>query len=201
MTDASTKERILMVAHELFAEKGLHGVSVREIAKKSDVNVAAINYHFKNKEGLYANTILSSIQKVEDELDQLFQEDESIDPVSYASKVMDYFMENSHELRSIFIMISSSDDAPADMLDRMKEYNGPPGMKSFTKVLKNHYPKASEEDGLWFMRSVIAIIMHKAMVMCNSSMCRSMEEIGITKDTFKEDLERLTTVLLKEFPK
>ena len=200
MNDISTKDKILQVAHGLFAEKGLHGVSVREIATATDVNVAAINYHFKNKENLYAQTILTSYEKVETDLNLIYENEKDVSPVDYSLKIMDYFIENSHELRAMVIVITSSADAPKEMLDYCKEYKGPPGMSSFRKILTAHYPKASEEDMLWLMRSVIGIIMHKAMIMCNSSMSRSMEEIGITKETFREDLARLTSALLKDLP-
>jgi AcrR family transcriptional regulator len=40
------------MAERLFAQKGLAEASVREIAAKARVNLAAINYHFGSKEGL-----------------------------------------------------------------------------------------------------------------------------------------------------
>lgn len=42
---------------ELFAENGINGVSVRTLAKKAGVNVAAINYYFDSKENLYFEVI------------------------------------------------------------------------------------------------------------------------------------------------
>ena len=49
----ATKENIMTAAMRLFAEKGLKLVTVREICKAAKVNVALINYHFRNKNGLY----------------------------------------------------------------------------------------------------------------------------------------------------
>ena len=49
----ATKESIMAVAMSLFAEKGLKLVTVREICKAADVNVALVNYYFRNKNGLY----------------------------------------------------------------------------------------------------------------------------------------------------
>lgn len=49
----TSRERILEVAAKLFAEKGIHGVSVREIAKASGANLSLISYHFGGKENLY----------------------------------------------------------------------------------------------------------------------------------------------------
>jgi len=50
---ADTKGNIITVATPLFAAKGFKAVTVREICQAADVNVAMINYHFRDKNGLY----------------------------------------------------------------------------------------------------------------------------------------------------
>ena len=49
----ATKESIMAAAMRLFAEKGLKLVTVREICKAANVNIALVSYHFRNKNGLY----------------------------------------------------------------------------------------------------------------------------------------------------
>jgi len=48
-----TKEHLLNEAEGLFAQKGYDAVSVREITKAANCNLAAVNYHFGNKQNLY----------------------------------------------------------------------------------------------------------------------------------------------------
>ena len=48
-----TRNNIIKAAVSLFAERGYDGTSIRAIVSKARVNQAAINYHFKGKEGLY----------------------------------------------------------------------------------------------------------------------------------------------------
>ncbi|MCB2227549.1 MAG: TetR/AcrR family transcriptional regulator [Desulfarculaceae bacterium] len=48
-----TRERILDEAERLFAEKGYSAVTVREITSSAGTHLAAVNYHFGNKENLY----------------------------------------------------------------------------------------------------------------------------------------------------
>jgi len=48
-----TKERIITAAMELFAEKGFRETTVAEICTKANANVAAVNYHFRDKDQLY----------------------------------------------------------------------------------------------------------------------------------------------------
>ncbi len=52
--DAScTGERLLKSALQLFAERGFANTSIRELAKKAEVNVSAVSYYFTDKAGLY----------------------------------------------------------------------------------------------------------------------------------------------------
>lgn len=50
--DGSTQLRLLETAERLFAEKGFGNVSLREITREAQVNVAAVKYHFGSKDEL-----------------------------------------------------------------------------------------------------------------------------------------------------
>jgi TetR/AcrR family transcriptional regulator, regulator of cefoperazone and chloramphenicol sensitivity len=57
-----TRDRILKSAVRLFAERGYEATSIRTLAAKAHVNQAAINYHFKTKDGLYREILRDAIQ-------------------------------------------------------------------------------------------------------------------------------------------
>jgi len=62
MADQETRGRVLDAAARLFAERGFARVTVRDICKKARANVAAVNYHFGGKDGLYAAVMQSAIR-------------------------------------------------------------------------------------------------------------------------------------------
>ncbi len=51
------RERLLEAAGEIFAEKGFKGATVREIIERAKVNIAAVNYYFRDKERLYIEAV------------------------------------------------------------------------------------------------------------------------------------------------
>jgi len=53
----NTKRSLVKAAADLFAEQGFERASVRDIVTKARVNQAAINYHFKGKDGLYLEVL------------------------------------------------------------------------------------------------------------------------------------------------
>lgn len=52
-----TRQRLIEVATRQFAERGFKRVTVRDISHEARANVAAVNYHFRDKLGLYREVL------------------------------------------------------------------------------------------------------------------------------------------------
>lgn len=52
-----TRTRLVEAAREVFSECGFQGATVREICRRADANVAAVNYHFGSKDELFAEAL------------------------------------------------------------------------------------------------------------------------------------------------
>jgi AcrR family transcriptional regulator len=76
MTDtATTRDRILDSAEALFAERGLAGTSVRDIAAESGLTAASLYNHFASKEALYEAVLERGVRPLLELLTQLAQGD------------------------------------------------------------------------------------------------------------------------------
>ena len=64
------RQRILEQAQRLFAMRGYHGASIRDIAQASGLSNASLYYHFGNKQNLYFEVIKSYIAEVAQQLQE-----------------------------------------------------------------------------------------------------------------------------------
>ena len=60
-----TRDRLLHAAAEVFATAGFREATIRDICAKAGANIAAINYHFGDKSGLYTAVLDAARQWVD----------------------------------------------------------------------------------------------------------------------------------------
>src|ERR1700726_2834007 len=60
VSEEKTRDKILNAAGEVFAEQGFEGATIRAITERAGVNVAAVNYHFRDKAELYTLVVLDA---------------------------------------------------------------------------------------------------------------------------------------------
>ena len=198
MVEISTKDKILKISHKLFADKGYNGVSIREIAKACDVNIASINYHFVNKENLYVQTIAASMDNLWQSIEDLYANYQNKPVVDFVLAIYKHFLAHSEDLRTAFKLVISNNYQNDAIGEHIKKYNGPPGGEFIHKALLKEVGKATEEDLGWGVRVIFTQIMHKSLTMCNKAICESLAEIGLSEDTLEKDVRRLVNLVIKE---
>jgi TetR/AcrR family transcriptional regulator, regulator of cefoperazone and chloramphenicol sensitivity len=62
------RQKILLTALELFATQGFERTTVRQIAKKAEVNISAISYYFGDKVGLYQTAFIEPMGSPKDDI-------------------------------------------------------------------------------------------------------------------------------------
>jgi AcrR family transcriptional regulator len=192
--EISTKDKILKVAHKLFAEKGLNAVGVREIATLADVNVAAINYHFGSKEALHFETIVACMVKMNKAINDIYQEGMNIEEL--IGSYYDHLLANREDLITSFKLFLNKTDMPL-AIHKDDKLIGPPGGAIVLKCLKEQCPDASEEDLMWATRTIMTQVIHGALIMCNHehSIC---ENTGIDSPKMKNQIIRLVNAVVND---
>jgi AcrR family transcriptional regulator len=74
-TPDSTRAKLLEVAGPIFADRGYQATMIREICAGAGANVAAVNYHFGDKLGLYTEVLQQSVRAA-----QLLAVHNAVDP-------------------------------------------------------------------------------------------------------------------------
>ncbi len=98
----TTRDRLVRVAAERFAEHGYHNVSVRDICRDARANVAAVNYHFGGKLGLYREVVGAAIEAIRAASDRMIFAAEDRPPTErlrhYVNAYVRTIAGNDHQL-------------------------------------------------------------------------------------------------------
>lgn len=67
--EASTEEKIIDAARNIFTKKGFLATTVRDIATEAETNLAMVNYYFRSKEKLFAVIMDETIKRLFDKIE------------------------------------------------------------------------------------------------------------------------------------
>ncbi len=143
---SSTKERLLHAAKELFAQKGFHGTSTREITRRAGTNLSSLYFHWQSKENLYVAVYRHLFQLLADlaqEAVDLLEEglrshkplEDVIDPV--ADRALEFF-DTNRQLARLNLYRVLEDGALAVQIE--KEFENP-----LYQAVARCYQKLTEE--------------------------------------------------------
>lgn len=75
-----TSQRLLEAAGEVFAKKGFRNTTIREVCRRAQANLAAVNYHFGDKERLYSAVLKYAYTRAREQYPLFPGESEDIPP-------------------------------------------------------------------------------------------------------------------------
>ena len=73
--ESETRARLIEAASEIFIEHGFKATKIRDVVRRAGTNIAAVNYHFNGKDGLYAAVLQHCATLAVDNFSQATAED------------------------------------------------------------------------------------------------------------------------------
>jgi AcrR family transcriptional regulator len=109
MTGKERREQLLDVGRRLFAERGLDGTSIEEIAAKAGVSKPVVYEHFGGKEGLYAVVVDREVDRFLSMATELLSGEDTMEKFEVAAvQLLRYIEDNSDGFR---ILVRDSNPA------------------------------------------------------------------------------------------
>jgi AcrR family transcriptional regulator len=174
MSNKDTKEKILSVAATLFAANGYDSTSIRDISKEAGVNLASINYHFKNKLNLYKEVLNMSMLALEDKIESI----QATDLKSFYWELFSIFTaDNEAFVNGFKLFVGNNVQLTEDYMPEAcaKDF-GPPGFRKMMSIVNaevgDDLPLLGRE---WLVRTIFSYVAHSALFM-GSSFCKLMED-------------------------
>ncbi len=94
MTRAERREQLIEVARGLFADRGIDGTSVEEIASHAEVSKPVVYEHFGGKEGMYAVIVDREMNRLLDRITTSLTGDDPRQLLEQAGTALFDFIEN-----------------------------------------------------------------------------------------------------------
>jgi AcrR family transcriptional regulator len=153
-----TRDRILDAAEHLFAARGFHGCSIRDITGEAGVDVALANYHFGSKQGLLEAVILRRAQDLNAErlarLDAVLTACRGRKPAleaiidAFTHPLLDRSVRGSAGWKSYFALIAEVNNSP-EFGGVLMTRHFDPVVQRFIEAIRVALPGSDERDIYW----------------------------------------------------
>jgi AcrR family transcriptional regulator len=190
----TTRARLLDTAEELFAEKGFHATSIRDITDAADANVAAIHYHFGSKEQL----LRAVTDRIVEPLNQrrlalLADVQSSAEPPSIES-VLEAFLRPDIETMVILgdrqptmaRFLGRTYSEGASWIQEMATAQFAPIGAAFQPVIAATLPHLAVHEIGWRLRQIVAVVLN---------LFTTYPDEGLSEADAEATIERLVTFL------
>ena len=130
-----TRERILQVAFQEFAERGFDGVSTRSIAALAGVQHPLVTHHFESKEGLWKAVLTTVQQNFAEYFVRYVRGEKCDDDVEELRRLQEAYVRFSAANPNYSQLMGYTGRHPGPLLDWLVESQAKAYFQTFTKLI------------------------------------------------------------------
>jgi AcrR family transcriptional regulator len=157
---------ILLAAEKLFALRGYHAVSIRDIAAEAEVPLALVGYYYGAKHELYLAIMQSWSGSIEDRLARLRDAAAEPDRSLRLERILDAFiaplvtLQASPEGQYFALMAARDLAAPTPEADAAQREFFDPMAHAFIDALMTTAPRATRGQVAWCYQFMLGAVLH-----------------------------------------
>lgn len=164
---AESMEQILDAAEHLFSKHGLHGVTLKDVAKRVGVHHTLLNYYFEDKKKLFdavfarrAVVTAERRMKAMDEYDAATKGKPTVEGALHAflDTDLDLYIQGGESWKNygaLGAQVANTPEWGAELMDTHFD----PVVLRLIEILKKALPNAAEEDIFWGYHFVTGALM------------------------------------------
>ncbi|WP_268033197.1 TetR/AcrR family transcriptional regulator [Algoriphagus sp. PAP.12] len=174
--DQSTEEKIKTAARKIFHEKGYSGTRTRDIAEEAGINLALLNYYFRNKKRLFELVMSDSLEDFFSSIRGAFV-DTSTDLDQKIQIIINNYLDQLTANPNIPIFLLNELRSNPDALVKKSELRGVLNSSSFMQQLEERL-KETKQTGINPFHLIVNILGLTVFPFMASPMIKEMRQIN-----------------------
>ncbi len=165
----NTRNRLIRSAEHLFANRGFGGLTIREVARRSETNLASAHYHFGSKEAMVLEMLSSRIKPINQKRLHYLQNARK-DSGGKPLKTIEIFKalivpigeeisKSSHSRKTLALLVARSFTEPESFIQKMHSRFFGELCETFILELRKAHPQAKELDIYWNLHFAISSML------------------------------------------
>lgn len=166
VTRPDRKAAILLAAEKLFAQRGYHAVTIRQIADEAGVPLALVGYYYGQKQALFEAIFAHWNGTIEERLHELQLARQTSEPQTRLVRIVEAFVDPVLRLRAsaegeYYALLVARELAHAtDAADRVLKTYFDPLAHAFIDALAEVLPHASRAQVAWGYQFALGALVH-----------------------------------------